>query len=537
MAWYTGNALSNLVRVASCDFTNSSQAAFVMPVRGGTNYLIALDTAAGPSQSVRLEFQAALPNDNFRQRRGYASGTITSTTLSATAEPDEPAHGDQPAAHSVWWSWIASATGTVSLTVDGSGELLPRLSIYSGDMLTNLVLVAENSANGEIWPTVTFAAEARRRYAFAIDESTGSFTYSLSLRNPIAPPNDSFARPEPINFFPSSRPGTTVGANLEPDEPEHLHNAVSGSSVWYTLGGFSDRELTVLASGRRASAPSPMRAILPEPVVAVYEGASLASLKPVAAGVGSATFRTARFVKYHIAIASVTALGQDFHLSVLNFRTNDRFENAATLSEASANIGVAPAELRSATHQSGEPNHAGRASGHSLWWTWTAGRSGLYLWSNFEPFVTSNPSPIPLVTAVYTGTDLSDLTVVASNDWSSLTFPAEAGKRYYFALDLKDPRIPVSSVSGFGLRLSLSRYPTLLTPRLRFGEDIEFVIMGSPGQALSLEGSFDMIHWQPVRNITLPGYDYRYSEPSSLLSGKKFFRLLLLQDTRGAFGE
>lgn len=544
VAWYTGNALSNLVRVASCDFTNNVQDDFVLPVRGGTNYIIALESGAGQSQNVRLEFQAALQNDNFTTRRAYGSEPVTGTTLGATAEFEEPAHGGQPAAHSIWWSWIAPAATTVSVTVDGTGQMLPRLSIYSGDALTNLVLVAENSANGEIWPTVTFATEARRRYAFAIDESTSSFTYSLSLKNPLAPANDNFPRgTQPGGFgfvIPSTIPGTTIGATLEPDEPEHLPHLVGriNGSVWYTRSvSGSEREFVILATGRRTSTFSPMRAVLPDPMVAIYEGDSPASLTLVDAGVGSARFRSGQRVEYHIAIASLTTLGQDFDLSILPVPGNDNFENALALTEATANVTVSRMQLRSATDEAGEPKHAGLATGHSLWWSWTAQRSGHYIWSNLETPTTANPSTVPLVTAIYTGTDLSHLTVVASNDWPALTFSAEAGKRYFFALDLKEPRFPLSSASSSALRLRLSRYPTLVTPRLRFEQDIEFIIQASPGQTLSVEASSDLVHWQSVRQINISGSDYRYTEPSSLMIPRKFYRLLIRQDPGAGFEE
>src|SRR6185369_4248416 len=74
VAWYTGKALSNLVRVASFDFTNALQDPFLLAVRG-TNYVIAVDTEAGPNQTVQLDFRNGSPCDNFKQRGIFTAGT------------------------------------------------------------------------------------------------------------------------------------------------------------------------------------------------------------------------------------------------------------------------------------------------------------------------------------------------------------------------------------------------------------------------------------------------------------------------------
>jgi hypothetical protein len=541
VAWYTGDALSNLVQVGSCDFTNALQDAFVMPVRIGTNYSIAIETGDGPIQGVQLDFQQASANDNFRQRQAYVSGgsgtTITGTTLGATAEQDEPAHGGQPAAHSVWWSWASPTAATVSLTVDSTGQSLPRLSIYTGTTLTNLVLIGENSTNGQTGPTVTFAAGAGGRYSFAIDETTSGYNYSLALKYPSAPANDNFAHAEtlPSPFLPSipSAYGSTIGATLEPNEPEHLQNGPSSvtSSVWYTWTAPSDHDMTGVALGRRSGT---LQAMLPEPVVAVYEGASPGNLTRVDANIGSATFHALRGVQYRIAVASFTAQAQDFILRIVPVAGNDRFETAFLFP---GYVTILPTQLRAATHQPGEPNHAGQSSGHSLWWTWIAPLSGQYRWSHSRQFA-NQPSSMSLVTAVYTGTNLATLTVVSSNAWSGVTFPAEAGKRYYLALDLKDPRInSFSEGQTYGVVGNVSRYPTLFNPQLSLNQEIQLSIGGSSGQVLSLEASSDLIHWQPVRQINPSGADYRYSEPTSLMAPSKFFRLILLQDFGAFFAE
>jgi hypothetical protein len=454
------------------------------------------------------------------------------STLGATAERGEPAHGGEPATHSVWWTW-GSATGeTVSVTVDGAGKVLPRLSVYSGSALTNLLLIAENATNGQVvGPTVTFSAEGRTRYNFAIDETVSSYSYSLTVQGATNPANDNFALAQPLPAQVQSVPGSTIGATLEPDEPDHLHNSalsLSGS-VWYTWTASSERDVTLLALARRTAPPYGMQALLPEPVVAVYEGASPTNLTQIGAGLGSATFSTRQRTKYHIAVGSLTGQAQDFSLTVVDLPPNDQFQNATPLS---GNILITPAQLRSATRELGEPSHAGAASGHSLWWNFRPVRSGFYLWGATPRFNTANSAPVSLLTAVYTGADLSNLTVVASNAWSGLAFSAEAEKKYYLVLDLSDPRISEltapnpSIIEGF--LVSLSRYPILSPPLFPDDQHLQFSIGGSPGEILSIQASSDFVHWEPVRQIQMFNSDYKYSEPSSLISPRKFFRVLLL---------
>lgn len=112
---------------------------------------------------------------------------------------------------------------------------------------------------------------------------------------------------------------------------------------------------------------------------------------------------------------------------------NDSFSNAAvltgpTLTVAGSNVG--------ATKESGEPNHAGNVGGKSVWYTWTATASG-------KVTVNTHGSSFDTTLGVYTGSSVSGLTAIASNDddraggtlTSALTFNAVAGTTYRIAID------------------------------------------------------------------------------------------------------
>ena len=111
---------------------------------------------------------------------------------------------------------------------------------------------------------------------------------------------------------------------------------------------------------------------------------------------------------------------------------NDNFSNAIVLPTAGITNAV---NTLYATKEPGEPNHAGNAGGHSLWWTWTAPSLGTVT-------IGTGGSAFTTLLGVYTGSSVSALTVVTNSDglnrangFASLTFAVAPGTQYYIALD------------------------------------------------------------------------------------------------------
>jgi hypothetical protein len=120
------------------------------------------------------------------------------------------------------------------------------------------------------------------------------------------------------------------------------------------------------------------------------------------------------------------SLSEDYCLS-------DTFATAATIG---GTVGSRSDNNDNATKEPGEPNHAGNVGGHSLWYRWTAP-------TNVPVTFDTSGSSFDTLLAVYTGGDVSNLTLVAGNDdidgatnrQSKVTFTPTSGTTYHVAVD------------------------------------------------------------------------------------------------------
>jgi thiol-disulfide isomerase/thioredoxin len=118
---------------------------------------------------------------------------------------------------------------------------------------------------------------------------------------------------------------------------------------------------------------------------------------------------------------------------------NDDFRDAVSLDPVEtmvtgSNVG--------ATEEAGEPVHGRAGGGKTVWWIYEAQQNGFLTVSTLESVSTFN-FEMDTVLAVYTGTSVSALTEIASNDddpdsgsyGSKVIFPVQSGTRYYIAVD------------------------------------------------------------------------------------------------------
>ena len=117
--------------------------------------------------------------------------------------------------------------------------------------------------------------------------------------------------------------------------------------------------------------------------------------------------------------------------TVVTRPANDAFAAAAGIG---GTTGTWTGSTLNATKEPGEPRHAANAGGASIWFRWTAPSSGRYYFS-------TSGSGFNTLLAVYRGTSVSALSVVAANDdngtshSSALSFWGSSGVTYRIAID------------------------------------------------------------------------------------------------------
>ncbi len=263
---------------------------------------------------------------------------------------------------------------------------------------------------------------------------------ALALGAPLnaaaAPTNDSFANRETlVGSLPIHASGSNVGATSEPQEPHPDPAAFAGHSIWFSWQAASTGFVTIGTCGSQI-----------DTVLGVYTGSELATLTLIASNRYSfgpncngarseVTFKAISGTTYQIALdgnafSNVTEGSIELEISVPSPPPNDDFAHAGLLEGTSAST---PFENWAATKQSGEPNHRGDPGGASVWFNWTAPRSG-------GVFLQACNSPQEVLLAAYTGASVESLTSVAPlepNAPCDLTFMATAGVTYRIALDGK----------------------------------------------------------------------------------------------------
>ncbi len=153
-------------------------------------------------------------------------------------------------------------------------------------------------------------------------------------------------------------------------------------------------------------------------------------------GTGYTDTGLASSTTYNYSIVAFDAAGNTSTAATASATTqtvpaNDAFASSQDLSGAS---GQASGTNVGASKEAGEPNHAGNGGGHSVWYRWTAPTAG-------TATIDTVGSPFDTLLAVYTGSSVATLSLVAGNDdsggvlTSMVSFSASAGTVYRIAVD------------------------------------------------------------------------------------------------------
>jgi Ca2+-binding RTX toxin-like protein len=280
-----------------------------------------------------------------------------------------------------------------------------------------------------------------------------------------APVNDEFAAAVPIADAEGTHAGTTVGATKEPGEPDHAGNP-GGHSIWYAWTA-PETGTFVFYTANSAF----------DTLLAVYAGADVGALTEVASnddvvGVDTTRSRVAFVATKGTTYAvAVDGFGGKSGRSELGWRpglANDLFAQRAAIAGAAGSVAGTNV---GATMEDIEPSPS--LLGSSVWYEWTAPRTGKVKLSTFRPGFNTG-AEFDTVVAVYTGSSLDTLSMIASNDddpffpccaSSFVPFDTVAGTVYSIA---------VGGWSGHQGKFALSWSPLVLgTP----GDD---VLVGTP---------------------------------------------------------
>jgi uncharacterized repeat protein (TIGR01451 family) len=383
----------------------------VGPSQAGS-YQVTVSNAGGStnSQAASLTVIPGPPNDDFTNRIVLTGDSVTTTGSNtyATLEPGEP-NGGWSGAQSVWWTWTAPATGIAVVGVTNfTGSQV--LTIYTGDFVTNLDPVVNAS-----WFNVPFAVQ------FVV--ATGS-TYQIAVDGVTANPGDFQLD---LNFTATNFPPVIV------DQP---------ANQTVTEGGSASFQVVVSSD-------------LPCAFQWFFDNALIVGATNDSLVLNNVTSNQAGAYQVQVINASGTVPSSSASLVVNIPPFNDDFTNSAPISGLNF---TTTGDNQFATSEPGEPDHAGYVPGASVWWNWTTSSIG-EAYVNVTGFYTAE------TLAIYTGTNLTQLSVVASNAWNAgplaAHFAAAAGTTYQIAVS--DPN-GVGGTFQLEVQLAISNFPpTIVT--------------------------------------------------------------------------
>jgi hypothetical protein len=538
--WLKIPSIEDGVEIAGVYIDNTMVWSTSAPVSGWSQVTLSLDQFVGGLRSLKFQFlsDSSFPfegwyvddilvtgvqgtgpaNDSFANAVviSGASGTLTSTNTGATKEGGEPNHASNPGGKSVWYRWTPGVTGTTVIdTVGSSFDTL--LAIYTGTDVASLTLLAANNdlSASVVQSRVLFSATAGTTYRIAVDgnsASSGSFTLHWTEVTG-APLNNDFSSAVTISGVSGSIMGTNINATKQSSEPNHAGDA-GGASIWYKWTPASGGQVTFNTLGSTF-----------DTLLGVYTGSAVGSLTAVATNddvsvsysQSQVTFNAVSGTTYRIAVDGYAG---DIGAVQLNWAqgvpSNDFFATPIILSGPSGTIN---GSNFNASLELNEPNHAGEPGGHSVWYRWTAPATG--------PIVLDTAgSALDTVLAVYTGSLLQSLSLIASNHYAAdslttrLTFNAIAGTVYSIAVDGFD-------AAEWTFRLNwLPRVQPAFTSIVRQGQNTQLTLTGGAGDRCDILSSSNLVNWTPLFSVTNSSGTIQFSDPASA-DLVRFYKALL----------
>ncbi len=325
--------------------------------------------------------------------------------------------------------------------------------------------------------------------------------------------------------------GSNIGATKQNGEPNHAGN-VGGASVWWSWTAPTNGDLTINTDGSTITDGSDLDTLL-----GIYTGSSVSALSLVASNDDHGVFVTSRVrfeaikgTNYQIAVDGFNdGTGANTGGITLNLvfisepilrPPNDSFTNRISLTGASITTNGFNVE---ATREPGEPLHADQMGDTSVWWSWTAP-------ANDTVMITTGGSDFDTLLAVYTGSAVSNLTGVASNDdadptngvlTSSVVLTPAMGQTYQIAVDGYDGASGLISLRIVTVATRLSA-PLLLPDRT-----FQLTLTGFPGATYEIDATTDLVAWTSLGMLTNTSGASTFADPAAATFDRRFYRALL----------
>lgn len=415
--------------IASLNFTvlSDTQISAVVPTAAATGVIRVITLGGTATSTASFTIIGPPSNNNFASAQliSGTSGSVSGSNAGATREIGEPIHAGNVGGRSIWFRWIAPSNMTVRFTTLGSA-FDTLLAVYTGNSVSSLSPVAaSDDADGLTTSSVAWVAISGTTYYIAIDGRSAGVGSETANGAATVAWSATTSQPALTSFSPLA--------------------GVVGSTVTLTGANFTG-VTAVQFNGINAT-------------FSVANATTINATVPSAATNGPITIRSAGGVAVSAAAFTINA--------VLN---NDMFVNAQVITTGTGSIS---SYNTGATKEVGEPSHAGNAGGKSVWFKWTAPASGVV------EFHTDNNSFDTLL-AVYTGSAVGSLSVIASNDdalannASQVSFTASVGVVYRIAVDGYS-----GAVGTFNLLWSTGSPPPTITNFVPSSDGTSVVITGS----------------------------------------------------------
>jgi subtilisin family serine protease len=485
--------------------------------------------------SISAVFNVVPPpsNDFFAGRTEIPNlpATITASSIEATGEPGEPFHfsGQLSPEHtqrSLWWTWVSPDDAVYSLSTAGS-DFDTVLGVYTGSTVDSLSEVVGNNDAGFDWSSaVDFMATAGRAYHIAVDgyfsfttEGTPGGGIQLNASRAVEMLNDDFANRTRIDGVNITVRSHNVGATAEPQEPFH-DGLEPYSTIWWSWTAEEPEPVVISTAGSAL-----------DTILAVYTGTALNQLIPIASNddvygdtlTSEVRFNAQQGQTYQIAVDRYFESG-NVQLHVARAPDNDQFANAIGLS---GEFVETESYSLGATREAGEPaqpeffSDAGLvANSRSVWWHWTAPRSG-------RVSLSTDGSNFDTTLAVYTGNSVNTLTTVARNDdvrfgeirTSLLNFTASAGTSYSIQVDGFD------GLAGHAqLTLLMDGRSKLAEPTLQPNGTTTVNLLGEANQIYVLEASADLSAWNGIATNTVVSRQVEFTDTADVTADRRYYR-------------